>query len=149
MHVRMEDGQVGGNGKLDRGGGNAGPSDMPRLDAVALFKRLTPEERSLQGRRGARARWKRRDFRQSKRLRQIMESAAKAYVEGVRELARNPTPSAVVLGRVLRRLLASFSNLYLFHGGDLPIEAQRLLALTVDELQRQEREEPSGGGDVT
>jgi len=145
----MDADQVGGNGKLDKGGSNGGPCAMARLDAVALTKRLTPEERSLQGRRGARIRWKRRDLRQSKRLRQIMETAAKAYTELVHELARLPAPLTPEAARCARRLLAAFSNLWLFQGGDLPVEAQRLLALTVDELQRQDREEPSGAASVT
>lgn len=100
-------------------------------------------------RRAARRRWKRRSWHQSKRLRQIMETGAKAYTELVHELAHSPSPRTPQAARCARRLLAAFSNLYLFQGGDLPVEAQQLLALTVAELQQQERERASGAADVT
>ena len=145
----MEADQVGANGKLDEGGSNVQALPMQSLAARARSRNTTPEQRSLIASRAARVRWKRRARHQSKRLRQIMETGAKAYTELVQELAHLPSPRTPNASRAARRLLGAFSNLYLFQGGDLPVEAQQLLALTVGELQRQEREEQSGAADVT
>lgn len=145
----MEPTRRGSNGKVDTGGGDAQAWGVPTTARYLQVGQGSPEQRSIQASRAARKRWRRRGWNQSKRLRQIMEAGAKAYTELVHELAHSPSPRTPNAARYARRLLGAFSNLYLFQGGDLPVEAQRLLALTVDELRRQDDEQTSEEKTVT
>lgn len=141
----MGEGGVGGNGNVDRK-----PKEVLELPVMATqtaspWTYVPPEVRRAVASKGGRARWSRKARARSKQLRQLMQTAAKAYAEHAQDLAHSRSSQAPELARHARRLLAAFMNLWELDGHDLPPGYQELLALLVDELRAKDSHERPRG----